>query len=186
MRLWHDFLHKLCPWDHRADRMCVPQNTGTQLLFVARLRLPNPASKASVFEGEHADILPQLVGCRLACCMAAKQLRGGHNCSTVESLGLEGLPPICSAGVDPLWMAPVEDAEFGVAHHVTAEAVEAALALAGQGSGPPCSAVLITSPTYYGACSDAAGGPPCESDMLQLAGSGASLCACCARKVRQL
>ena len=99
---------------------------------------------------------------------------------------LRGMPLFCSAGVDPLWMAPVEDSEFGVAHHVTAEVVEATLALAGQGSGLPCSAVLITSPTYYGACSDVAGGPPCESDMLQQAGDDARLCACWARNVRQL
>lgn len=70
----------------------------------------------------------------------------------------------------------MEDAEFGVAHHVTAEVVEDTLALAGKANGWPCSAVLITSPTYYGACSNAAGGPPCGSDVLQQAGSRASLC----------
>ena len=71
-------------------------------------------------------------------------------------------------------MAPVEDTDFGVAHHVTAEDVEATLALADRGTGPSCSAVLITSPTYYGACSDVAGGPPCQSNVPQQAGSAAT------------
>eukprot|EP00891_Asterochloris_glomerata_P003714 jgi/Astpho2/3714/fgenesh1_pg.00060_%23_31_t len=87
----------------------------------------------------------------MATCRPGSRLALARNChkSAYEAMAL--------AGVDPLWMAPVEDAEFGVAHHVTAEVVEDTLALAGKANGWPCSAVLITSPTYYGACSNAAG-----------------------------
>ena len=177
-------LHK-CPWGHSADRwLCIPQTTATQLWIFAHLQLPICSLQGHMLAGDHAESL-QLVGCRLACCMTAKQLRAGHSYSQVRIPGIEGLPPSCSAGVDPLWMPPVKDTEFGVAHHVKAEVVEATLNLARQGSVQPCSAVLITSPTYYGACSDMAGGPPCQGDVLQHAGSGASLCACFARNVRQ-
>lgn len=56
------------------------------------------------------------------------------------------------SGARPVYIAPELDPESHVAHGVTPAQVEAALA-----DHPEARAVLIVSPTYYGACSDVAG-----------------------------
>jgi arginine decarboxylase len=56
------------------------------------------------------------------------------------------------AGARPVYIPPELDPESHIAHGVTPEAVERGLA-----AHPEAKAVLIVSPTYYGACSDVAG-----------------------------
>jgi arginine decarboxylase len=55
------------------------------------------------------------------------------------------------AGLDPRFVSPEVDAELGIAHCLTPEALEPALA-----SEPDASAVMITSPTYFGSVADVA------------------------------
>lgn len=55
------------------------------------------------------------------------------------------------AGLDPRFVAPEVDAELGIAHCLTPEALERVLA-----EEPEVSAVMITSPTYFGAVADVA------------------------------
>jgi len=62
---------------------------------------------------------------------------------------IDGL--ILSGGV-PAWVAPEYDAELGMAHGVTPEALEAALR-----RWPQARAAFIVSPTYYGMAADVAG-----------------------------
>jgi arginine decarboxylase len=61
---------------------------------------------------------------------------------------IDGL--ILSGGL-PTWVAPEYDPELGIAHGVTPEALELALA-----RSPAASAAFITSPTYYGMAADVA------------------------------
>jgi arginine decarboxylase len=62
---------------------------------------------------------------------------------------IDGL--VLSGGL-PRFVAPEYDGELGIAHGVTAEALEQALA-----QGGPFEAVFIVSPTYYGMAADVAG-----------------------------
>ncbi|BEU88652.1 aminotransferase class I/II-fold pyridoxal phosphate-dependent enzyme [Selenomonas sp. TAMA-11512] len=55
------------------------------------------------------------------------------------------------AGLVPIYMEPVYDARFGIPHGVSPDAVASALA-----AHPEARAVLLVSPTYYGAASDLA------------------------------
>ncbi|MGI9019450.1 MAG: aminotransferase class I/II-fold pyridoxal phosphate-dependent enzyme [Solirubrobacterales bacterium] len=68
--------------------------------------------------------------------------RNGHS-STVDGLIL--------AGLEPHFVAPEIDAELGIAHCARPESVERALA-----ESPEAAAVMITSPTYFGAVADVA------------------------------
>jgi arginine decarboxylase len=56
------------------------------------------------------------------------------------------------SGAQPVYLPPELDADNHVAHGVTPETLSSVLAL-----HPEAKAVLIVSPTYYGACSDVAG-----------------------------
>jgi lysine decarboxylase len=56
------------------------------------------------------------------------------------------------AGGLPRFVAPEYDPELGMAHGVTPQALERALA-----QGQPCTAAFIVSPTYYGMAADIAG-----------------------------
>jgi arginine decarboxylase len=56
------------------------------------------------------------------------------------------------AGARPVYIPPELDPDSHIAHGVTPEAVELGLS-----AHPEAKAVLIVSPTYYGACSDVAG-----------------------------
>ena len=62
---------------------------------------------------------------------------------------IDGL--VLSGGL-PRFVSPEYDAELGIAHGVTPEALEAALA-----QGGPYAAAFIVSPTYYGMAADVAG-----------------------------
>jgi arginine decarboxylase len=68
---------------------------------------------------------------------------------------IDGL--VLSGGL-PRFVAPEYDAELGIAHGVTPEALEAALAQGGGAAGGGrYSAAFIVSPTYYGMAADVAG-----------------------------
>ncbi|MCL2418368.1 MAG: aminotransferase class I/II-fold pyridoxal phosphate-dependent enzyme [Conexibacteraceae bacterium] len=62
---------------------------------------------------------------------------------------IDGL--VLSGGL-PRFVAPEYDSELGIAHGVTPEALERALA-----AGGPCAAAFIVSPTYYGMAADVRG-----------------------------
>ncbi len=66
--------------------------------------------------------------------------RNAHS-STIDGLIL--------AGLKPHFVAPEVDAELGIAHCATPESIERAI-----GESPDAIAVLITSPTYFGAVAD--------------------------------
>jgi lysine decarboxylase len=64
----------------------------------------------------------------------------------VHSSAIDGM---ILAGLAPTFVAPEVDAERGIAHCVTPDALERALAAA-----PDAVGALIVSPTYFGACAD--------------------------------
>src|SRR3954471_9359743 len=53
------------------------------------------------------------------------------------------------SGAVPVWLEPEYDQDLEVAHGITPETLERALA-----EHPGCKAVMIVSPSYYGVCSD--------------------------------
>lgn len=62
------------------------------------------------------------------------------------------------AGCTPVYAQPCCDAAWGIAHHVTPAALEAAFAAAAE-RGLRVGAALVVSPTYFGVVADVAGGP---------------------------
>ncbi len=64
---------------------------------------------------------------------------------------IDGL--VLSGGL-PVFVSPEYDPELGMAHGVTPEALEAALARAAAAGGGPLRAAFIVSPTYYGMAAD--------------------------------
>ena len=66
--------------------------------------------------------------------------RNAHS-STIDGLVLSGL--------HPTFVAPELDAELGIAHCLTADALDAALA-----ETPDACGAIVVSPTYFGACAD--------------------------------
>ncbi|HEY8466081.1 MAG TPA: DegT/DnrJ/EryC1/StrS family aminotransferase [Solirubrobacterales bacterium] len=64
----------------------------------------------------------------------------------VHSSAIDGM---ILAGLEPTFVAPEVDAELGIAHCVTPEALERALARA-----PDAVGAMVVSPTYFGACAD--------------------------------
>ncbi len=66
----------------------------------------------------------------------------------VHSSVIDGL---VLSGMRPTFVSPELDAELGIAHGLTPEAMEAALA-----ATPGAVAAMVVSPTYFGACADVA------------------------------
>ncbi|WIA21198.1 hypothetical protein OEZ85_000446 [Tetradesmus obliquus] len=89
----------------------------------------------------------------------------------------------CSAGIHAAVMAtPEEDALHGVAHCVTPQQLEAGFRDAQQ-QGLEVAAVLVVSPTYYGAVARVPGQPSSSSSSLSALAAGADLVAQSSHKV---
>lgn len=68
---------------------------------------------------------------------------------------LSAVTGMALAGCRPRWVCPAVDEARGVAHGVAPESIAAALDAA-SAAGERVGAVLVTSPTYFGCCSDVA------------------------------
>lgn len=90
--------------------------------------------------------------------LGSSQPQSAHACGAFPAPSLPpSTPPFLPAtGCSPLYVQPRYDPAFGVAHHVTVEAVAAALRGA-RAAGRRVGAVLVVSPTYFGVASDIAG-----------------------------
>jgi arginine decarboxylase len=79
----------------------------------------------------------------LTLCNHEDKLIVGRNChrSVVASLTL--------AGAVPIYVAPEYNEEYGISAHITPQSIEKALV-----ENPDCKGVFITSPNFYGVCSD--------------------------------
>ncbi|HLI60961.1 MAG TPA: aminotransferase class I/II-fold pyridoxal phosphate-dependent enzyme [Solirubrobacteraceae bacterium] len=114
------------PYD-RAERLAAEAYGATRTFF-----LTNGAS-----QGNHALCLALApLGSRIV-------VQRNAHASVVDGLVLSG-------GI-PTFVAPDYDAELGITHCVTPEALREALA-----ATPGCRAALVTSPTYYGMAADIA------------------------------
>ncbi|KAK9833408.1 hypothetical protein WJX81_002549 [Elliptochloris bilobata] len=82
--------------------------------------------------------------------------RPGDDIILARNCHLSAFSACVLAGCQPAWVDPVVDPHLGVAHCVTPEVLHQGLA-ASAAAGRPVGAVLLVSPTYFGACCDIAG-----------------------------
>jgi arginine decarboxylase len=85
-----------------------------------------------------------------AACLALRH--SGRRVAVQRNVHLSTVDGMILAGLEPTFVAPVVDAELDIAHCVTPEALDEALAAADDAI-----AAMVVSPTYFGAVADVAG-----------------------------
>jgi arginine/lysine/ornithine decarboxylase len=111
---------------------------------------------AAAFGADHTWLLVN--GCSAgihAAVMAT--VRPGQALLLARNCHLSAFAACVLAGCQPVWLQPEADALHGVAHCVTPEELAAGFTAARQ-QGLEVAAVLVVSPTYYGAVAHVQGG----------------------------
>ncbi|MCL2845051.1 MAG: aminotransferase class I/II-fold pyridoxal phosphate-dependent enzyme [Chitinivibrionia bacterium] len=132
----------------------IPQIDITEIPGTDNLHFPEGIIKeaqeltAELFGAKHSFFLINGSSCGIlatvmALCKHGDKLVVGRNChkSVIAALTL--------AGAIPVYISPEYNEEYGISAHITPEAVKKAL-----GENPDAKGVLITSPNFYGVCSD--------------------------------
>lgn len=88
----------------------------------------------------------------LAACLAVASAGKGRRAAVQRSSHSSTFNGVALAGLNPTTVMPAVDGHLGIAHGVTAQALEEALA---RTAG--INAVFVVSPTYFGTCADVAG-----------------------------
>ena len=132
----------------------IPQIDVTEIPGTDNLHFPESIIKeaqdltAELFGAKHSFFTINGSSCGIMAtimclCKHGDKLVVGRNChkSVIAALTL--------AGAIPVYISPEYNEEFGISAHITPEAIEKALL-----DNPDSKGVLITSPNFYGVCSD--------------------------------